>query len=147
METRFARKEDFGPETRRWYEVDATGKVLGRLASQVAVRLMGKDRVDFTRHVDTGAYVIVTNAEKIRLTGNKLKGKLYTRYTGYPSGLRVRTAGEMIATHPEEMIMLAVKRMLPRTRLGRQMLKKLRVYRGPDHPHTYAKPEKIELPD
>jgi len=147
MKTYFARKEAFGPETRRWYHVDAEGKVLGRLAARVAVLLMGKDRPDYTPHVDTGAYVVVTNAEKVRLTGRKLDQKMYKRYSGYPGGLRQRPAKEMLEKHPEDVIRLAVKRMLPRTKLGRAMLKKLKVYRGPEHPHTYAKPQKIELSD
>jgi len=147
MKTHFARKEDFGPEARRWYHIDAEGKVLGRLASRVAVLLMGKDRPDYTPHVDTGAYVVVTNAEKVRLTGRKLSQKMYKRYSGYPGGLKERPASEMLQKHPEDVVRLAVKRMLPRTKLGRQMLKKLKVYRGPEHPHTYAKPQKLELAD
>jgi large subunit ribosomal protein L13 len=144
MRTHFAKKEDFRPETRRWYHVDAEGKVLGRLATRIAVLLMGKDRPDYTPHVDTGAYVVVTNAEKVRLTGKKLTEKMYQRYSGYPGGLRERSAKEMLEKHPEEVIWLAVRRMLPRNRLGREMLKKLKVYRGPDHPHTYAKPQRID---
>jgi len=145
MKTRLARKEDYRPETRRWCHVDAEGKVLGRLATRVAVLLMGKDRPQYTPHVDTGAYVVVTNAEKVRLTGKKLAQKMYKRYSGYPGGLRERTAAEMLEKKPEEVIRLAVKRMLPRTKLGAQMLTKLKVYRGPEHPHTYAKPESVEV--
>jgi large subunit ribosomal protein L13 len=145
MKTRLARKEDFRPETRAWYHVDAEGKILGRLATRVAVLLMGKNRPDYTPHVDTGAYVVVTNAEKVKLTGNKLKEKVYRRYSGYQGGLRERTAGEMLAKHPEEVFRLAVKRMLPKTKLGRHMLLKLKVYRGPNHPHTYAKPQHIDF--
>jgi len=145
MRTHFARKEDFRPETRRWYQLDAEGKVLGRLAARIAVLLMGKDRPDYTPHVDTGAYVVVTNAEKVRLTGKKPTQKLYQRYSGYPGGLKKRPANEMLQKHPEEVIRIAVRRMLPRSRLGRQMLNKLKVYRGSDHPHTYAKPQRIDL--
>ncbi len=125
--------------------MDAEGKVLGRLAVRIAVLLMGKDRPDYTPHVDTGAYVVVTNAEKVHLTGKKLKQKMYKRYSGYPGGLKERPAWVMLQKHPEDVVRLAVKRMLPRTKLGRKMLKKLKVYRGPDHPHTYAKPQSIEL--
>ncbi len=146
MKTYFARKEDFPPESRLWYHVDAEGKVLGRMATRIAVLLMGKDRPDYTPHVDTGAYVVVTNAEKVRLTGKKLQQKLYKSYSGYPGGLRERPAKEMLQKHPEDVIRLAVRRMLPRTKLGRQMLRKLKVYRGPEHPHTYAKPRELELP-
>ena len=147
MNTHFARKEDFGPETRLWYHVDADGQVLGRLAVKVAVLLMGKDRPDYTPHVDTGAYVVVTNSEKVHLTGNKLTGKIYQRYTGYPGGRKTLTAEQMLAKHPEEVIRLAVRRMLPRTTLGRRMLKKLKIYCGPDHPHTYAKPKAVQIGD
>ena len=119
--------------------------MLGRMATKIAMLLMGKDRPDYTPHVDTGAYVVVTNAEKVRLTGKKLDKKFYKRYSGYPGGLRLRPAKEMIEKHPDDVIRLAVRRMVPKTKLGRQMLKKLKVYRGPEHPHTYAKPEKIEV--
>jgi len=145
MKTHFAKTEDFGPETRLWYHADAEGKILGRLATRVAVLLMGKDRPDWTPHVDTGAYVIVTNAQKVRLSGKKLSEKMYKRYSGYSGGLKMRTAAEMLDKHPEDVIRLAVRRMLPRTTLGRAMLKKLKIYRGPDHPHSYAKPQQVEL--
>jgi len=147
MKTHFARKEDFGPEERLWYHVDAEGKVLGRLAARVAVLLMGKDRPDFTPHVDTGAYVVVTNSQKVHLTGKKLSDKMYKRYSGYPGGLKERPASVMLEKHPDDVIRLAVQRMLPRTKLGRAMIKKLKIYPGPDHPHTYAKPVTIELND
>jgi len=145
MKTYLAKKEDFGPEARIWYHVDADGKVLGRLASRVAVLLMGKDRPDYTPHVDTGAYVVVTNAEKVCLTGKKLLDKTYEHFSGRDGGLRVRTASQMLAKRPEEVIRLAVRRMLPKSRLGRHMIGKLKVYRGPTHPHTYAKPKELEL--
>ena len=147
MKTYVAKKEDFGPETRLWYHADAEGKVLGRLAVRIAVLLMGKDRPDYTPHVDTGAYVVVTNAEKVRLTGKKLTDKMYKRYSGYPGGLKERSAAEMLKKHPEDVIRLAVRRMLPRTKLGAAMLKKLKIYAGPKHPHTYAKPKEMELTD
>lgn len=145
MKTYFAKKEDFRAEDRRWYHVDARGKVLGRMASEIAVRLMGKDRPEYTPHVDTGAFVVVTNAEKVRLTGKKITDKEYQSYSGYSGGRKVRSAEEMLEKHPEDVIRLAVERMLPRTRLGEKMLSKLKVYAGPDHPHTYHKPEPLEI--
>lgn len=145
MKTYFAKKEDFGPENRNWYHVDAEGKVLGRMASEIATRLMGKDRPEYTPHVDTGAYVVVTNAEKVRLTGKKMSEKEYQRYSGYPGGRKVTPADEMLEKHPEEVVKLAIKRMLPKTRLGDKMLDKLKVYAGPDHPHTYQQPETLEI--
>jgi large subunit ribosomal protein L13 len=145
MKTYFAKKEDFQAEDRRWYHVDAAGKVLGRMASEIAVRLMGKDRPEYTPHVDTGAFVVVTNAEKVRLTGKKPTDKEYQSYSGYSGGRKVRSAEEMLEKHPEDVIRLAVERMLPRTRLGEKMLSKLKVYAGPDHPHTYHKPEPLEI--
>ncbi|MFP4029344.1 MAG: 50S ribosomal protein L13 [Candidatus Brocadiia bacterium] len=143
MKTYFAKKEDFKPEDRRWYHVDAEGKVLGRMASEIAVRLMGKDRPEYTPHVDTGAYVVVTNAGKVKLTGKKLTDKMYARYSGYSGGRKEISAEQMLKDHPEDVIRLAVKRMLPRTKLGRKMLKKLKIYTGPEHPHTYHKPEPL----
>jgi len=118
---------------------------LGRLASRVAVLLMGKDRPDYTPHADTGAYVVVTNAEKVRLTGKKLTNKMYKSYSGYPGGLKLRPAREMLEKHPDDVIRLAVRRMLPKSKLGHRMLKKLKVYRGPEHPHTYHKPVELEM--
>jgi len=144
MKTEFARKEDY-KDNRRWCHVDASGKTLGRLAARVAVALMGKDRPDYTPHVDTGAYVVVTNAAKVRLSGKKLQQKTYERYSGYPGGLKTTSAAQMLAKHPERVIRESVRRMLPKSKLGRQMLRKLRVYAGPDHPHTYHKPEELPL--
>lgn len=144
MKTQFAREEDF-KDNRRWYHVDASGKVLGRMATEIARRLMGKDRPDYTPHVDTGAYVVVTNAEKVRLTGRKWERKEYKFFSGYPGGQRTMTAEQMLEKHAEDVIIRAVKNMLPKNRLGSRMLKKLKVYRGPDHPHTYQKPEKLEV--
>jgi len=145
MRTRLLRKEDCPPETRRWYEVDADGKVLGRMARRIAVLLMGKDRPDYTPHVDCGAYVVVVNAEKVRVTGRKLTQKSYQKYSGYPGGLKSRTLEEMLQKHPDDVVRGAIRRMLPKTKLGREMLRKLKVYRGPKHPHTYAKPQRIEM--
>lgn len=143
MKTQFITKEEADSD-RRWYHVDATDRVLGRLATSIATWLMGKDRPDYTPHVDSGAYVVVTNAERVRLTGRKLEQKTYPRYTGYPGGLKEIPIQKMLAKHPDEVIRLAVRRMLPKTKLGRHMLKKLKVYRGPKHPHTYQKPETRE---
>ncbi len=130
---------------RKWYVIDAEGQRLGRLASEVAALLRGKHKPIYTPHVDTGDYVIVINADKIELTGNKLKDKKYYRHSGYPGGLKERTAEEMLAKHPERVIELAVKGMLPKGPLGRKMFKKLHVYSGPEHKHQAQKPEVYEL--
>ncbi len=144
MKTPSARKEDF-ENNRRWYHVDASGKVLGRLATRVATVLMGKDRPDFTRHVDTGAFVVVTNAEKVALTGSKRSQKVYRHYSGYPGGLKERSVGELLERRPDFVVRESVRRMLPKSKLGAKMLKKLKVYAGPAHPHTYHKPEELEV--
>lgn len=128
-----------------WRHVDADGKVLGRLASSVAVVLMGKHRPEYTPHVDTGDYVVITNADKIHMTGRKAQQRLKTRYTGYPGGLRAETYEQLIDRRPEFVIEEAVRRMLPKNRLGRQMLKKLKVYRGSDHPHQAQQPVPMEI--
>jgi large subunit ribosomal protein L13 len=135
------------PETRQrdWYVVDAEGKTLGRLATQIADTLRGKRKPEYTPHVDTGDFVVVVNAEKVRVTGDKRNAKLYHRHSGYPGGLRTRTLGEMLERRPEEVIRLAVRGMLPRNRLARQQLRKLKVYAGPGHPHAAQKPAKLEL--
>jgi len=130
---------------RKWLVVDATGKTLGRLATQIAELLRGKGKPEYTPHIDTGDFVIVVNAAKIRVTGDKLATKRYYRHSGYPGGLRSRTLEEMLEQKPEEVIRLAVKGMLPRNRLARQQLKKLKVYAGPDHPHAAQKPEHLEI--
>jgi large subunit ribosomal protein L13 len=131
---------------KKWYVIDADGLVLGRLASLVAKRLRGKHKPDFTPHVDCGDNIIVVNAEKVRLTGKKLTDKVYYRHSGYPGGIKSRTAGEILAgARPEELITLAVRRMTPRGPLGRKQLKNLRVYRGPDHPHTGQQPEVLDV--
>ena len=126
---------------RNWYVIDAEGVTLGKLAVEVANLLRGKGKVTFTPHVDCGDYVIVVNASKVNLTGNKLSDKMYYNHSGYPGGLRERTAGEMIEKYPEEMIERAVKGMLPKGRLGRAQIKKLFVYAGPEHEHQAQKPE------
>ncbi len=130
---------------RKWYVVDAEGQTLGRLASEVASILRGKHKPTFTPHVDTGDHVIIINAEKIHLTGNKLEGKIYYRHSQHPGGLKTRTAKEMLETRPEQMIEGAIKGMLPKNSLGRQMFKKLNVYKGSEHPHQAQKPEVYEL--
>ncbi|MHC4475035.1 MAG: 50S ribosomal protein L13 [Planctomycetota bacterium] len=129
----------------KWVLVDADGAVLGRMAAKIAPILMGKTKPTYTPHVDTGDYVIVVNADKIRVTGKKGNSKEYDHYTGYPSGRRVISFADMMAKKPERVVTLAVRRMLPKNRLGRKMLKKLKVYRGPDHEHQAQKPEKMEL--
>ena len=130
---------------RKWYVIDATGQTLGRLASKAAQVLRGKHKVTYTPHVDCGDYVIVINADKVVLTGNKLEDKKYYNHSGYPGGLRERTAKEMIENYPEEMVERAIKGMLPHGRLGRAMSKKLFVYRGSDHKHAAQKPEVLEV--
>ena len=130
---------------RNWLVVDATGKTLGRLATQIADSLRGKRKPEYTPHVDVGDFVIVVNAERISVTGNKRQEKRYYRHSGYPGGLRSRTLEEMLARRPEEVIRLAVKGMLPRNRLARAQLRKLKVYAGPDHPHAAQKPEPLEV--
>ncbi len=126
---------------RKWYVVDAGGQTLGRLATQIAMRLRGKHRPIFTPHLDTGDFVIVVNADRVRLTGKKMDKKIYVRHTGYMGGLKEVTARQMIDKKPEEMIRLAVKRMLPKTRLGNSQIRKLKIYRGSEHPHQAQSPE------
>jgi len=133
------RKED-APALRRWYIVDAAGKPLGRVASMVAWLLQGKHKPEYTPHVDVGDHVIVINAGKVVLTGRKAERKIYYRHSGYPGGLKAVPYGELLATRPEFVIKLAVRRMMPRTKLGRRMFKKLRVYRGAEHPHRAQRP-------
>ena len=128
-----------------WYLVDATDKILGRLATQIANVLRGKNKPIFTPHVDTGDFIIVTNAEKVKLTGKKLENKRYYRHSGYPGGFRVRTAQEILKKKPEDLIMLAVKGMLPKNRLGSKLLTKLKVYAGKAHPHEAQQPKVLEL--
>ena len=130
---------------RKWYVIDAENKTLGRLATEVATLLRGKHKPTYTPHVDCGDYVIVINAEKIQLTGDKWNSKLYYRHSGHPGGLKVRTAKEMNDRQPGRMVELAVKGMLPHNRLGRKMFKKLFVYTGNEHPHAAQKPEVYEL--
>lgn len=128
-----------------WYVVDAEGKTLGRLATQIAEVLRGKRKPEFTHHVDSGDYVVVINAEKVAVTGKKLTDKIYYRHTGYPGGLRSRTLTEMLDRRPDDVIRKAVKGMLPRNRLARQQLLKLKVYAGPEHPHEAQQPKTLEV--
>ncbi|GIM46149.1 50S ribosomal protein L13 [Collibacillus ludicampi] len=125
---------------RKWYIVDATGKTVGRLASEVATILRGKHKPEYTPHVDTGDFVIVINAEKVVFTGKKLHSKIYRRHSGYPGGLKETTAADMLRTHPERVLFSAIKGMLPKNSLGRKQLTKLRVYAGSEHPHTAQQP-------
>ena len=129
----------------KWYVVDATDKVLGRLASQIATRLRGKHKPFFTPHLDTGDFIIVVNANKIRLTGKKQDQKLYHRHSGYLGGLKTVTARQMLEKKPKRVIQLAVQRMLPKNRLGRRQMKKLKIYAGPRHPHEAQVPEPLKL--
>ena len=129
----------------KWYVVDAEGKTLGRLASEIAKILRGKHKPIYTPHVDTGDYVIVVNAEKIHVTGNKRQDKMYRWHTGYMGGLKERNFQEMITRQPEKVMMQAVKGMLPKNSLGRQMLIKLRVFAGPEHTHSAQQPEVLDL--
>jgi large subunit ribosomal protein L13 len=130
---------------RTWWVVDADDQVLGRLAAKVAPILMGKHRPTYTPNQDTGDFVVVVNAEKVRVTGNKARAKEYDWYTYYPGGHKSTTFEETIAKHPTRPVELAVRRMLPKGRLGRQMLKKLKVYAGPEHPHQAQQPQELEL--
>jgi large subunit ribosomal protein L13 len=134
-----------GEVERRWYVVDAEGQVLGRLATRVATILRGKHKPQFTPHLDVGDFVVVVNAEKIKLTGKKLTDKWYRRHSGYPGGLSSLWYAKLLETHPDRAIRKAVWGMLPKTSLGRQQLRKLKVYAGVDHPHRAQKPEVLEI--
>jgi len=130
---------------RKWFLVDASGIELGRLASRISPLLQGKRKRTYTPHVDNGDFVVVINAEKVVLTGKKLRQKIYYHHSGYPGGLKMRTAGEMLQKNPERLIELAVRRMLPKNKLGRKMFLRLKVYRGENHPHKAQNPEKIDI--
>jgi large subunit ribosomal protein L13 len=129
---------------RHWFVADAAGRVLGRLASNIAVVLRGKHKVLYSPYLDNGDFVVVVNAEKVRLTGRKLEQKKYIHHTGYPKGLREATARKVLETHPDRLMREAVRGMLPKGALGRKMLKKLKVYVGPDHPHAAQQPQPLE---
>ena len=130
---------------RDWFLVDANGKTLGRLCSEVASRLRGKHKPVFTPHVDTGDYIVIINAEKIAVTGNKLQDKMYHRFTGYVGNLKSETLGQALERHPERAIEIGVKGMLPKNSLGRQMFRKLKVYKGSEHPHTAQQPQALDI--
>jgi large subunit ribosomal protein L13 len=134
-----------GEIERRWYVVDADGQTLGRLATQIADTLRGKGKPQYTPHVDTGDFVVVVNAEKVRVTGNKLDQKRYYRHSGYPGGLRSRTLREQLDRRPTEVIRKAVKGMLPKNRLARQQINKLKIYAGPEHPHEAQAPKPLQV--
>jgi large subunit ribosomal protein L13 len=134
-----------GTVERRWYVVDAEGQNLGRLASVIAETLSGKRSPWYTRHADTGDFVVVVNADKVTVTGKKLEDKRYWRHSGYPGGIRSRTLGEQLARRPEEVLRRAVRGMLPRNKLGRAQLLKLKIYAGPEHPHAAQRPEPLRL--
>jgi large subunit ribosomal protein L13 len=142
MKTYQAKKEELD---HKWYLVNAEGKVLGRLSAELAKILKGKNKPTYTPHLDTGDFVVVVNAEKITLTGKKMKDKIYYHHTGYPGGIKEMNAEKLLAKKPTEMIRMAVKGMLPKTSLGRQMLRKLKIYAGPNHPHESQKPISLEL--
>jgi large subunit ribosomal protein L13 len=145
MKTTMARKEQVqsGEIDRKWYVVDAEDMVLGRLAARIATILRGKNKPIFTPHVDVGDFVVIVNAEKVKLTGNKLTQKMYYRYSGYNSGLKATSAGAMLKHKPTELLRHAVKGMMPKSRLGRAQLSKLKVYAGADHPHEAQQPEPL----
>lgn len=134
-----------GEIERKWRVIDADGQVLGRLAARIALILQGKDKVAYTPHVDTGDFVIVINAEKVKVTGRKAEAMEYQTYSKYPSGLHIYTYKEMIARKPEKVIEVTVRRMLPKSRMGRNILGKLKIYRGEQHPHGAQQPKKMEL--
>ena len=142
MKTYSARPRDV---TRDWYVVDASDKVLGRLASEIAARLRGKHKAIYTPHIDTGDFIVVTNVEKLRVTGTKTDTKLYHRHSGYPGGIRTTTFGQMQARFPGRALEKAVKGMLPKGPLGYAMLKKLKCYAGPSHPHSAQQPVTLDL--
>lgn len=141
MKTYQAKK---GEVKRNWFLVDADGKILGRLAADIAARLRGKNKAVYTPHVDTGDFVVVINAEKIRLTGKKLDDKVYYHHTGYPGGIKGITAGKLLQLKPEDLLRFAVKGMLPKNTLGRAMLKKLKIYAGKTHPHDAQMPKELK---
>jgi large subunit ribosomal protein L13 len=136
-----------GEVEQRWYLVDAEGRTLGRLATQIADRLRGKTKPEYTPHVDTGDFVVVVNADKIHVTGKKLDDKIYYRHSGYPGGLKRRTLRDQLERRPTEVLRTAVKGMLPRNRLARRQLTKLKIYAGPEHPHEAQRPEPLALED
>jgi len=142
QKTTLATSETVDP---KWHAVDADGHILGRLADKVAVILMGKHKPEYTTHVDTGDFVVITNAEKIRVTGSKAETKEYDSYSYYPGGRKIVSYARMLEKHPERIISEAVRRMLPKSKLGRSMFSKLKVYAGPDHPHSAQQPQELKV--
>jgi large subunit ribosomal protein L13 len=142
MKTYQAKKEEVD---HHWFLVNADKKVLGRLAAELAKILRGKNKPTFTPHVDTGDFIIVINAEKVALTGKKMKDKIYYHHTGYPGGIKETRAEKLLAERPRELLRIAVKGMLPKNSLGRQMFKKLKIYKGPNHPHEAQRPVPLEI--
>ncbi len=140
--TKFIKTED---ADRKWYVVDATDKILGRLASEIAKIIRGKNKPIFTPNTDTGDFVIVLNADKVKLTGKRESQKVYIHHSGYPGGIKTESFSEVKTKHPERIVEHAVRGMLPKTRLGKQLIKKLKVYVGNEHPHTAQKPENLSL--
>ena len=130
---------------REWFVVDAADQILGRLATQIATRLRGKHKPEFAPHMDNGDFIVVVNAEKIKVTGNKLNDKFYYRHSGYPGGIKGRNLADTLERKPEDVIIIAVRGMLPKNKLGRAMLKKLKVYAGPEHPHEAQNPQQLPL--
>ncbi len=142
MKTVSIRKEDV---KHGWYLVDATDKTLGRISTEIAIRLRGKHKPEYTPHVDTGDYIVVVNAEKVKVTGNKTTDKTYYHHTGFPGGIKSITFDKLLEKEPERIIKMAVKGMMPKNKLSRAMLSKLKVYAGNDHPHTAQQPQPLEL--
>jgi large subunit ribosomal protein L13 len=148
MSTFMAKEQDFqheGKLPRRWHLIDATDQVVGRLAVQIATILRGKHRPEYTPHLDTGEFVIVINADKVRFTGRKWQTKTYQWYTRYPGGLKTVSAREVLAAHPDRILFDAVRRMVPRNKLGRRQMTKLKIYAGPQHPHQAQQPQEFKL--
>ena len=142
MKTLSIKQEDV---RRSWYVIDATDRTLGRLSTQIAMRIRGKHKAEFTPHVDTGDYVVVINAEKVRVTGNKLDDKIYNHHTGFPGGIKSISLAKLMQKSPEKVVEMAVKGMMPKSKLGRSMISKLKVYAGSEHPHAAQQPQPLEL--
>ena len=142
MKTLSIKQEDV---RRSWYVIDATDRTLGRLSTQIALRIRGKHKAEFTPHVDTGDYVVVINAEKVRVTGNKLDEKIYNHHTGFPGGIKSISLAKLMQKSPEKVVEMAVKGMMPKSKLGRSMISKLKVYAGSEHPHAAQQPQPLEL--
>jgi large subunit ribosomal protein L13 len=147
MKTWVPKGKDIAEMNRKWYVIDASGATLGRMATSIAYLLTGKNKPVYTPHIDMGDHVVVINADKVNLTGAKFDSKIYYRYSNYPGGMKSMTARKKLEKHPDSFIIDAVKGMMPKTKMGRQMLSKLKVYTGEDHPHQAQKPETVNLSD